>query len=78
MIGVDSQALHQKTRRLLGVSFLMYPLATATAAKQQNDRYDATDIAVVIATAIVLGRVVIAYCASVAIAAATEQKQYYK
>lgn len=56
----------------------MYPLAAATAAKQQNDRYDATDIAVVVATSIAHFYVVIGYCASVAIAAATEQKQYYK
>lgn len=70
-----SQVLHQKTRRFLGVSFLMYPLATATAAEQQYNRYDATEIAIIIATTIAFGRVVIGYCASVAIATATEQKQ---
>ena len=53
----------------------MYPLATATAAEQQYNRYDATEIAIIIATTIAFGRVVIGYCASVAIATATEQKQ---
>ena len=59
------------------MSFIMYPLAAATAAEQQNDRYDATDIAVV-ATSIAHFYVVVGCCASIAIAAATEQKQYYK
>lgn len=59
------------TRRAIGVSFIMYPLAAATAAKQQNDRYDATDIAVVVATSIAHFRIVVGCCASIAIAAAT-------